>query len=81
MNYWFKRRTEGWGFTPVTWQGWTVLIGVGVLLVAGAVIATVIPGSIIELVLVVWIVVLCWIGIRIMIAKAPPKQAPKGSGK
>ncbi len=22
---WFKRKTYGWGWTPVTWQGWGVL--------------------------------------------------------
>ncbi len=23
---WFKRKTYGWGWTPVTWQGWFILI-------------------------------------------------------
>lgn len=23
---WFKRRRYGWGWTPVTWQGWLVII-------------------------------------------------------
>lgn len=22
---WFKRRLYGWGWTPATWEGWTVL--------------------------------------------------------
>ena len=22
-HYWFKRKPFGWGWTPVTWQGWT----------------------------------------------------------
>ncbi len=22
---WFKRKTYGWGWTPVSWQGWVVL--------------------------------------------------------
>ena len=79
MNYWFKRRSESWGFTPVTWQGWTVVIGMGVLLIAGAIIATAIPGTTIELVLILWIVALCWGGLRIMIAKAPPKDKKFGS--
>lgn len=26
-NYWFKRRRFGFGFMPVTWQGWLVTIG------------------------------------------------------
>jgi hypothetical protein len=24
---WFKAKTYGWGWTPVTWQGWTVQLG------------------------------------------------------
>lgn len=23
-GYWFKRKVFGWGWTPVTWQGWLV---------------------------------------------------------
>ncbi len=23
-QYWFKRKQWGWGWTPVTWQGWGV---------------------------------------------------------
>lgn len=23
-DYWFKRKLFGWGWTPVTWQGWLV---------------------------------------------------------
>lgn len=26
-GYWFKRKLYGWGWTPVTWQGWLVLFG------------------------------------------------------
>ncbi len=32
-GYWFKRKLYGWGWTPVTWQGWAVIFGyVGALL-------------------------------------------------
>ncbi len=24
-NIWFKRKSYGWGWTPVSWQGWVVL--------------------------------------------------------
>ncbi len=24
-HYWFKRKLYGWGWTPVTWQGWLVI--------------------------------------------------------
>lgn len=26
QKYWFKRKLYGWGWTPVTWQGWLVLL-------------------------------------------------------
>ena len=25
-GYWFKRKIWGWGWTPVTWQGWLVTL-------------------------------------------------------
>ncbi len=35
-RYWFKAKLYGWGWTPVTWQGWLItgLYIVGVLLFA-----------------------------------------------
>ena len=31
-EYWFKRKLYGWGWTPVKWQGWlVVLIGVAIV--------------------------------------------------
>lgn len=32
QKLWFKRKTYGWGWTPVTWQGWAV-IGVYIAIV------------------------------------------------
>ncbi len=32
-GYWFKRKIYGWGWTPVRWQGWVVLL-VYILLVS-----------------------------------------------
>lgn len=26
QKYWFKRRRRGWGYIPVTWQGWLTLV-------------------------------------------------------
>jgi hypothetical protein len=26
-HLWFKRKLYGWGWTPVTWQGWAVIVG------------------------------------------------------
>lgn len=34
-RFWFKRRRYGYGWIPVTWQGWTT-VGVFLLLVLGA---------------------------------------------
>ena len=34
-KYWSKRKRYGWGWTPVTWQGWT-LIGIWLVFVLGA---------------------------------------------
>ncbi len=34
QGYWFKRKLYGWGWTPVTWQGWAVT-GVFIGLVIG----------------------------------------------
>ena len=32
-GYWFKRKLFGWGWTPVRWQGWlVVVIGIAVAL-------------------------------------------------
>ncbi|HEX5429519.1 MAG TPA: hypothetical protein VFX17_00370 [Patescibacteria group bacterium] len=32
-HVWFKRRLVGWGWTPVTWQGWLcVIVYVGLLM-------------------------------------------------
>lgn len=35
-GYWFKRRLYGWGWVPVTWQGWTILLVYVLALVAFA---------------------------------------------
>ena len=36
-GYWFKRRLYGWGWMPVTWAGWAVLLGVIVVIVLNAI--------------------------------------------
>lgn len=36
-HYWFKRKIWGWGWVPVTWQGWAVI---GVWLAAIAFLAS-----------------------------------------
>ncbi len=36
--YWFKRKSYGYGATPVTWQGWAVTL-TAALVVAGSIVA------------------------------------------
>lgn len=32
-GYWFKRKLYGWGWTPATWEGWTVtVVAIGAIL-------------------------------------------------
>ena len=33
QGYWFKRKLYGWGWVPVKWQGWLVLLVFVVVLV------------------------------------------------
>ncbi|MDB5254171.1 MAG: hypothetical protein JWL80_237 [Parcubacteria group bacterium] len=35
-NIWFKRKTYGWGWTPVTWQGWLAIFVYIILVVISA---------------------------------------------
>lgn len=32
---WFKRKSYGWGWTPITWQGWLVIVLYIVFIVSG----------------------------------------------
>lgn len=33
---WFARKRYGWGWTPVTWQGWAVIAAYAAFMAAGA---------------------------------------------
>ena len=33
-RYWFRAKRYGWGWTPITWQGWAALAAFAALLVA-----------------------------------------------
>lgn len=33
-GYWFKRKLFGWGWVPVTWQGWLIVLGYIILMFA-----------------------------------------------
>lgn len=32
-KYWFKRKLYGWGWTPVSWQGWGTVLGYVLLVI------------------------------------------------
>lgn len=33
-NYWFKDKLFGWGWTPVRWQGWVIVLVYVVIMIA-----------------------------------------------
>ncbi len=33
-NLWFKRKIYGWGWTPVKWQGWIVILAYIFIIIA-----------------------------------------------
>lgn len=35
-GYWFKRKLYGWGWTPATWQGWSITLLVIVAILVNA---------------------------------------------
>ncbi len=37
-RYWFRAKRYGWGWTPLTWQGWAALAAFVALLVADALV-------------------------------------------
>lgn len=38
-TYWFKRRRYGYGWTPVTWQGWAAVGGFLAITLVGALLS------------------------------------------
>jgi hypothetical protein len=37
-QYWFKPKRYGWGATPVTWQGWALILAIVLAMVAVSVV-------------------------------------------
>ncbi len=37
-GYWFKRKLFGWGWVPVRWQGWVVILAFIVFLLGNALV-------------------------------------------
>ena len=35
-NHWFKRKRYGWGWVPITWQGWLTIVIYLVLVLLGS---------------------------------------------
>ena len=80
--YWFKRRSYGYGWTPISWQGWMVI---GVFLV-GLLIAVVLVENLLETErdqgLAIFLFTILWIPIFIYIsAKKGPKARWQWGGK
>jgi len=64
-RYWFRAKRYGWGWTPITWQGWAVLAAFVALLAADAVVflpRKALPDYIACFVgLTVLLLVVCWL--------------------
>lgn len=66
-KHWFARKRYGWGWTPVTWQGWAVIGAYAAFLVTGALLFLPDHGTrgVIAFLVwtagyTVWLVSLCW---------------------
>ena len=35
-HYWFKRKLYGWGWVPVSWKGWLIIVIAIAIILAGA---------------------------------------------
>lgn len=69
-GYWFKAKLFGWGWTPVRWQGWAVLVVlVGLIVLNGyrmeqtqAATSAAVTWYVVETaVLVVLLIGICWL--------------------
>ncbi len=68
---WFRAKRYGWGWTPVTWQGWAVTMAYALVVAGWAAyevvtarrqqVSAVWPGLIAILLLTALLVVICWI--------------------
>ncbi len=68
---WFRAKRYGWGWTPVTWQGWAVTLAYALVVACWAAyevvtarrqpVFAVWPGLVAILLLTALLVVICWI--------------------
>jgi hypothetical protein len=35
-KYWFRPKKYGWGFTPISWEGWLLTLALIILIIASA---------------------------------------------
>lgn len=70
--YWFKRKRYGWGWVPVSWQGW-ILVGLYLLIIIGAGLAFLTtPSSALEVGLfILFFVAATFNFLKIALSKAP----------
>jgi hypothetical protein len=64
-GYWFKRKLYGWGWVPVKWQGWLVILFF-IAIVTYAAIAFLIKGKLTEyfVILIISIILLGYIAYK-----------------
>ncbi len=69
---WFRAKRYGWGWTPVTWQGWAVMAAYMAVVLGWAgyevggtgrrqPISAVWPGLVVILLLTALLIAICWI--------------------
>jgi len=71
VTYWFKRRRFGWGLTPVTWQGWLLLVGLVVLVLVPAFLLPSDRSGALGVAYVVWVIVVVAAFVVVSLAKGP----------
>lgn len=71
MTYWFKRRRYGWGWTPATWQGWSLTLAMVVLIVLPAILAGQYGSRGHSVAYIVYVIVVIVVFIVIVEAKSP----------
>lgn len=76
MSYWFKRRRYGWGWTPVTWQGWSVL-GVFLVYAIGTSVLLSLTTTLTDLQFIFTYLTLLSLGLAVMLWLTM-KHSPKG---
>lgn len=75
-EYWFKRRRHGYGWTPVTRQGWIAVAGMLVVVLGGAaVLALTQPESTVGVIVYLAVVAITLVAfVALTLRKGPPPR-------